>query len=243
MSDRNPTAINLSGPKEDKPPTTVKEVLRWKPKFKRNDPFAMLIFASRNSGKSYLIRHLIRSYLRRKYDLFIVVSDSPDTESDLSPVCPEGTIFLTEMDYASIDKMQEANAERLRQNKEPLSMLIIFDDKIGREVKNDDQLLQLFTRGRHLGISLIFSSQSKKFAETTWLNNADYVILLKANSQQQRKTILDNVIKGTVEVPDGVHEEKYLRAIMGKYMSNTGDALVIDSKAQSNNNLMWYRAP
>lgn len=228
---------------EAKSEIVVKQIQKWTPKFKRNDPFAMLIFASRNSGKSYLIRHLIRSYLRRKYDLFVVVSDSPDTESDLSPVCPEGTIFLTEMDYGAIDVMQQNNAKRLEHNKEPFSMLIIFDDKIGREVKNDDKLLQLFTRGRHLGISLIFSSQSKKFAETTWLNNADYVILLKANSQQQRKTILDNVIKGTVEVPDNVHEDKYLRSIMSKYMSNIGDALVIDCKAQSNNNLSWYRAP
>lgn len=226
-----------------KPPIVIEKLEMWKPKFKRGDTFSCSIFASRRSGKSYLIRHLIRKYLRSKYDLFVVVSDSPDTQSDLSPVLPDTAIFLNEMDYSLIDMMGAKNDERVKQGKKELTMLVVFDDKIGNEVKSDDKLLQIFTRGRHIGVSIIFSSQSKKFAETTWITNSDYIIMLKANVQQQRKTILDNIIKGTVNVPDEVNEERYLRLLMSTYMSKTGDALVVDNKDATSNNLRWYRAP
>jgi len=164
------------------------KLLKWTPKFKRGDYFSMLIFASRNSGKSYLIKHLLRTYLRSKYDIFIVVSDSGDTESDLGPVLPVGqTHFWNDMNYAAITMMEGQNKERTAEGKQPLSMLIIFDDKVSVHQRSDDRLMQLFTRGRHMHLSIIFSSQAKKFADTGFLNNADYVLLLKANSQQQRK--------------------------------------------------------
>jgi hypothetical protein len=216
---------------------------KWKPKFKRGDYFSMLIFASRNSGKSYLIKDLIRNHLRGKYDIFIVVSDSADTESDLGPVLPEGqTHFWTTMNYDAVTIMAGQNKERAKEGKNPLAMLIIFDDKVSMRQRSDDRLTQLFTRGRHMDLSIIFASQSKKFADTSFLNNADYVILLKANSQQQRKTILDNVLKGTVDVPDEVNENRYLAAIMRTYMSAVGDAVVIDCKKGTNGGLQWYRA-
>lgn len=221
---------------------TVK-LATWKPKFKRGDYFSMLIFASRNSGKSYLIKHLIRTYLRDKYDIFIVVSDSGDTESDLGPVLPpERTQFWNEMNYGAITIMEGQNKERTAEGKKPLSMLIVFDDKVSVRQRSDDRLMQLFTRGRHMHLSIIFSSQAKKFADTGFLNNADYVLLLKANSQQQRKTILDNVLKGTVETPDEVNENKYLTMIMRQYMSNVGDVIVIDCKKGTNGGLLRYRA-
>jgi len=216
---------------------------KWKPKFKRGDYFSMIIFASRNSGKSYLIKDLIRNYLRSKYDIFIVVSDSGDTESDLGPVLPVGqTHFWTSMNYDAITIMEGQNKERAAEGKNPLSMLIIFDDKVSVRQRSDDRLMQLFTRGRHMNLSIIFSGQAKKFADTGFLNNADYVILLKANSQQQRKTILDNVLKGTVDVPDDVNENRYLSTIMRTYMSEVGDAIVIDCKKGTNGGLLRYRA-
>lgn len=224
-------------------PTRHISIPLWKPKFKRGKPFAMLIFASRNSGKSYLMRHLIRDYLRTQYDVFVIVSDSPDTKSDFEPVMPEGTIYLNNMNYNLINELDKTNKQRLLERKEPLQMLIMFDDKVGNDVKNDQQLLQLFTRGRHLGISLIFSSQAKKLAETTWTNNADYTIILKQNSAQQRRTVLENLLSGTVEVADEKQERAILRKLVATYASERGDALVIDNGAKAANNLHRYRAP
>lgn len=227
---------------EVKPKNTV-SVPRWKPKFKRGKPFAMLIFASRNSGKSYLMRHLIRDYLKDQYDLFVIVSDSPDTKLDFEPVMPKGTIYLTDMNYGIINELERTNKKRVEAKKDPLQMLILFDDKVGNDTKNDQQLLQLFTRGRHLGVSLMFASQAKKLAETTWLNNADYTIILKQNSAQQKRTVIDNILCGTVEIHDEKQEKAILRQIVANYASEQGDALVIDNAARSNDNLHWYRAP
>ena len=225
------------------PQQQVITIPKWKPKFKKNKHFAMLIFASRNSGKSYLMRHLIRDHLKKLYDLFIVVSDSPDTKSDFQPCLPKEAIFLNDMNFSMLNVFAKTNEQIIKEGKEPLNLLILFDDKVGNDVKNDQNLLQLFTRGRHLNISIIFSSQSKKLSETTWLNNADYTILLKSNSAQQKKTILENVLKGTVDIQDEKQENTILRQIVREYCSNQGDALVIDNAARSNNNLHWYRAP
>lgn len=222
----------------------IQRLRKWSPNFKKGEFFAGIFVGSRNSGKSHLVRHLLRDYLRNKYDLFVVVSDSSDTQLDLTPVLPKTTTtYLTDMDYGIVDMLQQKNEERRQEHKEPLTMLIIFDDKIGIKVKNDDRLLQLFTRGRHLALSLIFITQSKKFAETTWINNADYVVLLRANSQQQRKTIIENVLKGTVKVSDDVSEDKYIRQVVETYLSQTGDALIVDCKAPYGESLMWYKAP
>ena len=222
--------------------STQVKLTKWKPKFKRGKPFAMLLFASRNSGKSYLMRHLIRTSIRSQYDLIIIVSDSPDTKKDFTPCCPKA-LFLSDMNFSIINNLMEKNAKREKEGKEPLNMLLIFDDKIGRDIKNDQNLLNIFTRGRHLNISVIFSSQSKKLAETTWLNNADYTIILKSNSAQQKKTILENVLKGSVDVEDPKKEVQILRELVRAHCSRQGDALVIDSQTTSNNNLFWYRAP
>ena len=124
-------------------------------------------------------------------------------------------------------------------------MLIIFDDKISTKQANSDDLLQRFTRGRHENLSVIFSTQAKKFANTAFYNNSDYVIVLKANSTQQKNNIVENILSGTVdhEFKTVGDERRYFTKVVREHMSNVGDALVIDSKKGTNNGLMWYRAP
>ena len=216
---------------------TSYELSKWKPVFKKGDYFSMVITASRNSGKTYLIKHLLDKYLVKLYDIIIFVSDSPDTAEEFKHISK--AIFLTKMNFNIINKIAHANKER----DEPLRTLLVYDDKIGKETKYDDQLMQLFTRGRHLNLSIIFASQSKKLMDTTWLNNSDYIILLKQNSAQQKKTILENVLIGSIDMEDEKEERNVMKRIMIKYIGKKGDAIVINNKEQTNNNLFYYRAP
>jgi hypothetical protein len=216
---------------------TSYELSKWKPVFKKGDYFSMVITASRNSGKTYLIKHLLDKYLVKLYDIIIFVSDSPDTAEEFKHISK--AIFLTKMNFNIINKIAQANKER----DEPLRTLLVYDDKIGKETKYDDQLMQLFTRGRHLNLSIIFASQSKKLMDTTWLNNSDYIILLKQNSAQQKKTILENVLIGSIDMEDEKEERNVMKRIMMKYIGKKGDAIVINNKEQTNNNLFYYRAP
>jgi len=228
--------------------TEVKELKvklpKWKPKFKRGECFASLVIASRNSGKSYLLRHLIRTYWRDIYDIFIIVSDSPDTKADFEPVFgSRQVIFLNDMNYTILNKIQKINEGREKKGKDKLYTLILFDDKVSMSQKNDEQLRQIFTRGRHIACSVVFSSQSRTLADPTWINNSDLSIILKSNSAQQKKGIVENILRGTVPVDNERDENRILRSIMMHYCKNQGDALIIDSKKQSNDNLFWYRAP
>ncbi len=220
------------------------KLTKWKPKFKRGECFASLVTASRNSGKSYLLRHLIRCYLKELYDIFIFISDSPDNKTDFEPVIsPKPAIFLTDMNYAILNKIQKTNEEREKKGKDKLYTLVLFDDKVSSSVKSDDQLLQLYTRGRHLGVSVIFSSQSRTLANPVWVANSDLTIILKSNSAQQKKGIIENILRGTVPVDNDKDENRILRAILMHYCKNQGDCLIVDAKKQSNDNLYWYKAP
>lgn len=216
---------------------TSYELSKWKPVFKKGDYFSMVITASRNSGKTYLIKHLLDKYLIKQYDIIIFVSDSPDTVEEFEHITK--AIFLTSMNFTIINKISNVNKDR----EEPLRTLLIYDDKIGNETKYDDNLMQLFTRGRHLNLSIIFASQAKKLMDNSWLNNSDYIVLLKQNSAQQKRVILENVLMGTIDMEDEKEEKLLLKRIMAKYMAEKGDAIVINNKDRTNDNLFYYRAP
>jgi hypothetical protein len=216
---------------------TSYELSKWKPVFKKGDYFSMVITASRNSGKTYLIKHLLDKYLIKQYDIIIFVSDSPDTVEEFEHITK--AIFLTSMNFSIINKISNANKER----EEPLRTLLIYDDKIGNETKYDDNLMQLFTRGRHLNLSIIFASQAKKLMDNSWLNNSDYIVLLKQNSAQQKRVILENVLMGTIDMEDEKEEKLLLKRVMARYMAEKGDAIVINNKDRTNDNLFYYRAP
>jgi hypothetical protein len=219
----------------------------WKgfPKKDGRRLYAISILASRDSGKTYLLKHLLRKWLNKAYDLYVVISESPDTEMELGPVLPEHTIYLTEMDYDLIDKFDEENAKRIGGGEEALTMCIIYDDAYGiaQSNKYDRRLTQVYLNGRHCNKCVIFSTQAKKNQDTSAQANSDYVFLLKANSYYQKEIIIKQLVMGTITA-DSKREQMHLaEQAYQKYTSERGDVLVIDNRERSTDNLYQYRAP
>jgi hypothetical protein len=214
----------------------------WKPKFQRGKNFSMLILASRGSGKSYLTKYLLEYHLRDKYDLFVVISDSDDELENYKEILP-GRLFFNDFKPELITNLIEMNKKRLQEGKPLLQVLFVFDDKISNKMKYNDELLQLFTRGRHVGISIVFISQSHAFASAAWRNNSDTIIVLKQNAKQARDAINDNILIGSLDAPDNVNEKKYYMNVMRNYINKEGDAVVLDFNEGAFNNLFQYRAP
>jgi hypothetical protein len=214
----------------------------WKPKFQRGKNFSMLVLASRGSGKSYLTKYLLEYHLRDKYDLFVVISDSDDELENYKEILP-GRLFFNDFKPEIITNLIEMNKKRLQEGKPLLQVLFVFDDKISNKMKYNDELLQLFTRGRHVGISIVFISQSHVFASAAWRNNSDTIIVLKQNAKQARDAINDNILIGSLDAPDNVNEKKYYMNVMRNYINKEGDAIVLDFNEGAFNNLFQYRAP
>ena len=221
---------------------TTPKLKTWKPEFKRGKNFSMLILASRGSGKSYLCRYLLEYHLRDKFDSFIVFSDSEDELENYREILP-GRLFFDDFYPEMVEAVVKKNKERQQIGKPLFQTLVLFDDKISNKMRYDDQILQLFTRGRHVGISIIFISQSHVFANTTWRNNSDTIIILKQNARQAREAINDNILIGSLDAPEDANEKKYFMNIMRHYINKEGDALVLDFNKGAFDNLYQYRAP
>jgi len=218
------------------------ELEEWEPNFVEGKHFSMLVFASRASGKSYLIKYLLKYKLRDKYDEFVVFTQSMDEMEEYTSVLKSGR-FYNEYKHEIIDEIRRSNKILIDQKRQPKNTLVVFDDMISNKQKYDDSLLQLFANGRHDGISIIFSSQSHTYASSTWRNNASILISLKQNSRQSRDAVKKNILYGSVEVPEEKNESQYYESIMREYMGIPGDALVIDFRDKGFDNLYWFRAP
>jgi len=200
----------------------------FKPEFVKGKNFAMLVFASRNSGKSHFVKYMIINYFKELFDSFIFISDSPDEIEEYSEIIHGVT--LRAWDETILQKIQARNEHLKAKGKRTANVCIIFDDKISNKIKNEDSLLQIFARGRHVGISIIFLSQSIKFADTAWRSNADIIVSLKANSSTARERLIENILMGTLDIPNYKDEKIVYRNIIKKYMTKVGDALVVDNR-------------
>lgn len=216
---------------------------KWDPSnFERGKHFSALVIASRNSGKSYLTRYLLLCQLRQHYDVFVIFCSNISEREKYLEIIPTELAY-GEYKPALIEMLFSRNEQRAQQGKRKLDILTVFDDEIGAKIKNDDQLLQTYTRGRHNGISCLFISQSYSLAAPVWRNNSDLIILLRQNSAAARKAVQDSILSGSVLVPDGVHEKKMWAQLLRSYATKNGDALVVDYRGGQEDMLYRFRAP
>ena len=212
----------------------------WEPEFKKGKHFSSLIISSRNSGKSYLCRYLLKYKLRHLYDMFIIICNNLEEREKYQDIVPTELAFST-FDGDMIKEIIAANQKRSKEGKKPINWLVLMDDSIGNKIKNDDDMLQTFATGRHFNVSIIFISQNYSLCNTIWRNNSDLIFMLKQNSSQARKAIKENIIAGSIYIEKD--ENKLINKVMHNYMSKVGDVLVVDYRNACSDNLFRFRAP
>ena len=187
-----------------------------------------LVIGRRGSGKSVLLKWLIRQSRNLFSEVFIF---SPSSFSGYwSDVLDESNIFL-EYDEAwvqkLVDKMTGLNKGKNQQSPDFKRVMLVLDDVISSDAKSQtSKMLKLLaTRGRHLGITCIISSQHINFGAVgpTLRNNSDYTFVGKINRSSLE--IVEDVYN--LDMP----KDKFIRFLH----NNTNDHrfLVICSKASS----------
>ena len=153
--------------------------------FGEKPPFIAVLFGRKNAGKSQLIRFACYEY-RNDFSYIVVISASNDANGFYSAFLPEAHIH-TSYDPALIESIIEKQIALQKTKKS--QCLIILDDCLGMEGINmgtsqsRPELMRVFTQNRHMGISLIVSTQAVKQVPRVLRNNADYACIFRSLNQ------------------------------------------------------------
>ena len=146
----------------------------------------VLICAKRNSGKSIILKSLVMDY-REYFETIFLICPTEQINKFYSKdnLVKENNIFESWNEkWANelIKKMTEINS-----NKSPSEMkhiLLILDDCIADiDFKTSKSLKLLFVRSRHIGISLIITTQYLNSISPLQRNNSDFILTSQQNQQ------------------------------------------------------------
>ena len=148
---------------------------------------ALIIIAKRNSGKSFLIKYLVKDSIKHnEFQKIFVISSTNSINKFYNDIIPNNCIFEKyneEWTNTLIDKMSEINQSKTNQSDKPYNVLLILDD-MGSDMSfhNSKSIKKLYTRGRHSFISIISVGQMLHHVSPLMRNNSDWVITGQLNS-------------------------------------------------------------
>ena len=184
-------------------------------------PNRICILAQSNSGKTVLIINMLKKVYLKIYDDIYIISHSINLDRNWDSIrgdIPDENLKseydeddlkkIVDRHLAIREKQREAKKRRLGQ------LLVVLDDVIDNKdvisSKMDSLLTTLFIRGRHLGISVWFSSQKYKTAIPRIIRlNCSHYIIFRLSQKSERDAILDEF---SALVPMDVLNEIYDKA-------------------------------
>lgn len=195
----------------------------------KNKPFSMLIAGSRNTGKSYLLRDIFKKCeLNEHYDIIMTFSKMDDTLEFYKQFIASN-LFFNKYDEEIIKNTYQIIKEEREYGRE-FKYLIIFDDCVGKDTRNNEQIMELYNMGRHMGISVIFITQRLKLAGVDIRDNSDFIFITKTKSAEEKKIIIDVLLSGTADEDElnGLTEKKFYNQLIKNTCINY-NVIVIDT--------------
>ncbi len=238
----------------------IYSALEWVPHMEPNKHISSICVASRNSGKSYLMKSLIKNMLRGFFDLYIVISDTADTRKEYKEAAEEEEGVMCEafdhLPQGLWDNIKAEHDQAIADGVKPLSICIILDDASAMGIGLDQQLKSLYCNARHCSTSIFWSLHHPKVCDTLIRANSDLIIVLKIKSPQMKESVIKNLLLGSVEFDAiGLPQPKksmvvpFYEQVLKTYCRDQGDALILDQRPRNqrgnntNEELFCYRAP
>jgi hypothetical protein len=190
--------------------------------------FSMTVVGSRRRGKSNLIMYLYEYYWKGSFDIVLIYTTETYAEEYRKKI---KTKFIFNSYNEDIIKMFIGiNKEIKRRKKKPLNILLLFDDTASKSEKHNSNILDIYCRGRHYNISVVYISQASTMVDNVWKNNSDYMIIFKQNYQLYNKKVVENYIRGfyDIEFKQKWKEKKFYDTLFFKVTNVKYRALVID---------------
>ncbi len=212
----------------------------WIPDFPRDADgrmnFSAIYYARRYRGKTHSIGHFIMSIFKNEYDrIYIYTTDAGKKE--YSRFLASKNIFL-EFNPDMIEFLKDRNAH----SDNPLNILLIFDDTGSRRGARNPAILDIYIKGRHWNISVIYSIQVPTLADSSWRENADLSFIFKPGTAKIREFLVDNIIAGILPIQFEIsaREKNFYRHVVSIITEKEHRMLVVD---QRRNKIWKYTAP
>ena len=138
------------------------------------------LFARRNSGKSILLRYLL-SNEKNAFDKVFCICPTESINHFYSGLIPDECIF-DKYDDAWVGKLIEKLTEQHKQNKKT-NCLLVLDDCISdaSRFQNSPNLEKVLTRGRHIGLGVMITTQHVTGIPPIVRNNLDWIFCGQMN--------------------------------------------------------------
>ena len=214
------TVKPIPGPKY----TTKQSKYQYAPKVN----FRQIMYANTNSGKTTNIISQILDLYRDVFERIFIFSHSIDTDSAWEPVKSymeskewnlKECLFSEYSDLAleKILKTQEGiiKYQKSKGETQLYSILVIFDDMMtSRQAMRGRLIDVIYSRGRHLGISVITSLQSVRKVSTVVRQNSEHILTWRLRSASD----LDSLLEENSAIVDlDTLQEMYWKAVRKPY--------------------------
>lgn len=196
----------------------------FKEKMEKDQCYSVIFAAVRRSGKTTVIKNLIYDQMKKDYDIVIFLSNSIHNKIYSFVDEPKFNDYYPGL-IDDLMTFQEETGNIFR-------ICIIMDDLVSYNKKNDDSLMQLYTRGRNVNITVILSSQSTTLINKNNRGNSDFILIGNNPSAEFRETVIKAFLLGIVKPPKEIatktSREDYLHKYILHYTVNHG-FLVLDN--------------
>ena len=158
-----------------------------------------LLTAKRNSGKSYLLKYLVE-YEKKHFDKIFIFCPTESINRFYKDIVDKKCLFedyneaWTEELISSLTKINADTVEKERKK-----VLLIYDDILSDvDFHTSPAMKKIFTRGRHVGLSIICTSQYLYQLPPLCRNNCDYVLAGQMNAQG-KNLLCDEFLSGDLD--------------------------------------------
>ena len=155
--------------------------------------------AKRNSGKSELLRYLVRAN-HNKFKKIFVICPTEKINNFYKNIVPANCVYEEwDDDWIEdlIDNLSKVNAGKTNSNANHI-LLILDDCCSDTNFHSSGSFKKLFTRGRHLFISIIITTQYIKHIPPIARSNSDFICVGQLNNQNV-ELLAEEYLMGSIE--------------------------------------------
>jgi len=152
------------------------------------EKFVALISGTNGSGKTYLIKYLLKC-IKYRYEYIIIFSNTASFNDDFDNVVEKQKLMVYGVE--DFDKKLERFMLYQKKTNSQNRTLIIFDDIAG-SIKTSKQFTVLISQQRHFNCSCIFSIQYIAMAATYLRAISRFIIIFKQYTKNSLKLAYEN---------------------------------------------------